>query len=331
MWRRKNSPEKDIKQIHLFYFYYSFLEYNNSNSQQRVEPMDINSLTAFLAVAETGSFSLAAEQLHLTQPAVSKRIALLERDLGTRLFDRIGRKVTLTEAGLQLRPRARHLYLEVADIQREITNLSGQVRGTLVMGTSHHIGLRRLPPILKQYSRLYPDVALDIRFMGSESACAAVEHGELELAIVTLPTRVPDNLRTETIWGDPLRFVVSPDHPLGRKAKPSLQDLFNYPAVLTTSGTYTRQVMEQAMQPYGINPKVGMATDYLETLKMMVTIGLGWGLLPDTMIQDGQLRILSFEGLNLSRNLGVVIHRDRTPSNASRAMQEICLARESNS
>ncbi|MDH5778224.1 MAG: LysR family transcriptional regulator, partial [Gammaproteobacteria bacterium] len=133
--------------------------------------MDLNNLTTFVAVAETGSFSQTSEQLFLTQPAISKRIAALEDELGTSLFDRIGRSVSLTEAGQALLPRAHKILLEVEDSRRAISNLSGNISGKLSIGTSHHIGLHRLPPVLRQFNIAYPDVELDIHFMDSEEAC----------------------------------------------------------------------------------------------------------------------------------------------------------------
>ena len=108
--------------------------------------MDIPSLRGFLAVAEHGSFSAAAEELHLTQPAVSKRVAQLELGLGQRLFDRVGHRVLLTRAGEVLLPRARCILQEISDTRRVLANLRGLVDGSLSIVTSHHIGLRRLPP-----------------------------------------------------------------------------------------------------------------------------------------------------------------------------------------
>ena len=130
--------------------------------------LDTPSLQVFISVADTDSFTAAGEQLFLTQPAISKRIAQLEEQLGARLFDRIGRQIHLTEAGQALLPRARAVLREMEDISRSITNLSGRVAGKLRIGTSHHIGLHRLPPILRQFSRQYPDVQLDIHFIDSE-------------------------------------------------------------------------------------------------------------------------------------------------------------------
>lgn len=287
--------------------------------------MDINALKAFLAVAETASFSVAAEQLHLTQPAVSKRVASLEEELNTRLFDRISRRISLTEAGRQLLPRAQRMIYELEDIRRSISNLNGEVSGRLTMGTSHHIGLRRLPPALKRYSRDYPEVQLDIRFMDSETACSAVLQGDLELAIVTLPTEPIANLTTRPIWHDPLLFVVSREHPLASRRRVSLADLVSYQAVLVAKGTYTQRILERALQPLGLSLKIGMATNYFETLKMMVSIGLGWSLLPETMTHDPDLKVLDISELQLSRTLGAVTHTNRSLSNAAQAMVDACL------
>ncbi|BBI62424.1 hypothetical protein HSBAA_37300 [Vreelandella sulfidaeris] len=157
--------------------------------------MDTQSLQAFLAVAETQSFSRAAEQLYLTQPAVSKRIATLESQVGARLFDRIGRRIALTEAGNVLLPQARHILFTVEDSRRALANLSGQVGGKLTLATSHHIGLHRLPPLLKQYTQRHPEVELDLHFLDSELAYQGVLDGTLEMAVVTLAPTLMSSYR----------------------------------------------------------------------------------------------------------------------------------------
>ncbi len=286
--------------------------------------MELNELNAFVAVAESGSFSQAAERLYLTQPAVSKRIAALEQKLGARLFDRIGRRIGLTEAGLHLLPRARGMLDEMNDIQRSLSNLSGMVKGTLSMGTSHHIGLHRLPPVLSRFSKQYPEVRLDLHFLDSEDACSAVEHGDLELAIVTLPPDPSPNLDITEIWPDPLEFVVNEDHPLASSKEITLQELAGYPAVLPGSGTFTRNILEQALAPLGIEIEIAISTNYLETLKMLVSTGLGWSLIPRTMIRDTQLHILNVKEIQIERSLGTVTHRGRTLSNSAAAMMELC-------
>lgn len=288
--------------------------------------MDIAGLQAFLAVAETGSFSRAAERIYLTQPAVSKRIAALEAELGTPLFDRIGRRVGLTEAGRTLLERAHAILKQLEDIKRTIANFSGTISGELSLATSHHIGLHRLPPALQQFHQRYPEVRLNLRFMDSEAACSAVERGDLELAIVTLPPRIPAVLQTHTIWDDPLEFVVSPNHPLAAMQKVALRQLTDYPAILPGPGTFTREIVLSAFGPLRERVQVGMATNYLEVLKMLAAIGLGWSALPRTLI-DASLKVIQIKNVRLQRVLGIVVHGGRTLSNAARAMIEIVTAK----
>lgn len=114
--------------------------------------MDLANLSAFVAIAGHGSFSSAAEALHLTQPAVSKRIALLEAQLSARLFDRLGRQVVLTEAGLALLPRAQRILAELDDTRRVLEHLGAAVGGRLSLATSHHVGLHRLPALLRRFA-----------------------------------------------------------------------------------------------------------------------------------------------------------------------------------
>ena len=281
--------------------------------------MNIEDLQAFLSVARNASFSLAAEELHLTQPAISKRIANLESQLDTRLFDRIGRKVSLTEAGQALLPRARSILLEVEDSRRAISNLSGRIGGKLSIGTSHHIGLHRLPPVLRQFNTDYPEVELDIHFMDSEEACRAVEHGDLELGIVTLPLTPSSLLKTLEIWPDPLSIVVGKSHALAKQRQVSLEILSRHTAILPATGTYTREVLERAIEHSNSKLKVGLATNYLETIKMMVSVGLGWSVLPESML-NREIKSLPLKDIHLHRTLGIVWHAGRTLSNAAIAM-----------
>ncbi len=284
--------------------------------------MDISALQAFLAVAETGSFSRAAERIYLTQPAISKRIAGLESELGARLFDRIGRRVQLTPAGAALAARGRALLKDFDDVRRVITNLAGTIGGELRLAMSHHVGLHRLPPALKRFHETYSDVRLDLRFMDSEQACQAVLHGELELAIVTLPPEKMAPLHLEQIWDDPLDIVVGRDHPLARETSVTARQLLDYPAILPGPGTYTREIILKALGSFRHRIQVGMATNYLEVLKMLATIGLGWSALPRTMIDDS-LKVVQIGKGRMVRRLGLVTHGGRTLSNAAQAMIRI--------
>lgn len=282
--------------------------------------MDTASLNAFIAVAETGSFSGAASRLQLTQPAVSKRIAALEVATGTRLFDRIGRRVGLTEAGRALLPRAGAILRDIAAAERALRELGGSVRGRLAIGTSHHIGLHRLPPLLREFSRRHPEVDLEIDFMDSEKAHEAVLQGRLEFAVMTLdPAGNDPRLHARTVWDDPLSAMVAAEHPLAELRAPRLEDLAAWPAVLPGAGTYTGQILRALFAARGVALRVGMSTNYLETLRMLASIGLGWSVLPDTMLSE-DLRRIPLEGLQLERKLGYVLHRDRSLSNAARAL-----------
>ncbi len=284
--------------------------------------MDISALQAFIAVAESGSFSRAAERIFLTQPAVSKRIAALEQDIGARLFDRVGRKIHLTPAGEALLSRTRAVLAELEDIKRDITNLSGTIAGELSVATSHHIGLHRLPGPLKRFHETYTQVRLNLHFMDSEKACNAVARGELELAVVTLPPSAEPPLRVEKIWDDPLDIVVSRSHPLAQVKRVQPAMLLDYPAILPGPGTYTREIILNALGPLRDRIQVGMATNYLEVLKMLAAIGLGWSALPRTMI-DGGLKVVQIEKMEIRRELGIVTHEKRTLSNAGQAMIRI--------
>lgn len=284
--------------------------------------MDTQALAAFLHVAETSSFSRAGERLFLSQPAVSKRVAALEAELGTPLFNRIGKSVSLTAAGEALLPYARRVQQEIADGQRALKQLSGEVAGRLAIGTSHHIGLHRLPQLLKAYTLRYPLVDLDLQFMDSEVACEAVLAGRLELGIVTLPSTPLPKLRTRLVWPDPLAVVVAPNHPLASRKRPKLGDLAAYPAVLPDEGTYTHRIVKSALQAHGLEPQVRLATNFLETLKMLVAIGLGWSVLPRSMLDDS-LVALPITELKIGRELGVVWHERRSLGNAARALLEL--------
>jgi DNA-binding transcriptional LysR family regulator len=280
--------------------------------------MDTQSLTAFLAVAENASFSGAAQRLHLTQPAVSKRIAALEQQLDCKLFDRIGRHVHLTESGRALLPNARKILLDIYEAQRQINDLQGEVAGRLNMGISHHIGLHRLPPVLREYSKRYPEVHLDIDFMDSEQAHQLILQGEMDLAVITLAPSKEEQLQFISVWEDPLTIAVSLDHPLAQFDSVDIETLAQHTALPPGLNTYTGQIIKTLFDEAGLKMDIGMSTNYLETIKVMVSIGLGWSILPETLL-DESVKPISLQGQSLSRTLGCVHHRNRSLSNAAEA------------
>ncbi len=284
--------------------------------------MDLAALNAFIAIAETGSFSAAAERLFLTQPAVSKRIAGLEAQLKVRLFDRLGREVGLTEAGRALLPRAYQILGVLDDTRRALSNLNGEISGRLTLATSHHIGLHRLPPLLRAFTRAHPHVALDIQFLDSEVAYEEVLHGRAELAVITLAPETREPIRASLVWNDLLDFVAAPEHPLARNANVTLADVAQHPAVFPGGNTFTHHIVRRLFEHEGLTPNIGMSTNYLETIKMMVSIGIAWSVLPRTML-DSQVTTLPLPGIQLTRQLGYIVHSERTLSNAARAFMAL--------
>ena len=280
--------------------------------------MDIQSIKAFITVSETGSFSRAAEALFLTQPAISKRIQALEHTLGITLFDRIGKSVRLTEAGHALLPSCRRILDEIAESQRIISNLRQSTSGILSLATSHHIGLHRLPPVLREFASSYPDVELKLSFMDSEQACRQIINGTIEVAIITLPVEGNDRLELKPVWHDPLCIAVSRQHALASETSCTIKRLLKYAAILPSRGTYTRQLIDDAL---GLDASVNtlLETHYLETIKAMVKTGLGWSMLPQSML-DESLTALDIKQVRTTRQLGTVVHSMRTKSNAANAM-----------
>lgn len=275
--------------------------------------MHFNDLRTFLAVAENASFSAAAQQLHVTQPAVSKRIQALEQSLDSQLFDRVGKRVYLTEAGTILIPQAQQMLAMLSDTEKRLRNLSEQITGTLNLATSHHIGLHRLAPVLHAFTAAYPDVRLNISFEDSEVAHDMVRHGDIELAVVTLNPEGDEQLKYQTVWHDALHFVSANDE----LAAGSMIDLAQEPCVLPGTGTYTGRIVLQRFAAVGIDLSPEMSTNYLETIGMLVSVGLGWSVLPQSML--GDLHVLDIDCPEMSRTLGCVTNPARAISNPAQA------------
>jgi len=292
--------------------------------------MNWNELLAFIQVADRKSFSRAAEALYLTQPAVSKRIASLEQDLGIRLFDRVGRSVFMTEAGSILYPRALTMLQVQADTTKLLENLHTRIDGSLRMATSHHIGLHRLAPVLKDFSRKFPQVQMDIRFVDSEVAQSMVLEGSSELAVVTFDPQTDNLLEYHTIWNDELSFVCAPELSISRDQSNSLQSLISVPCILPGPNTFTGQIVTRLFEKAGLVVQPRMRTNYLETIAMLVSIGQGWSVLPTSMLNQ-LVRKFEVHCAPLSRTLGGITHPERTLSNAGSAFMDILKQHADNS
>ena len=291
--------------------------------------MQINQINAFLAVAELESFSLAAERLHITQPAVSKRIRQLENHIRAELFDRIGKRSVLTPDGRAFKPHAERILQELQSYRSSLSRQQQTPSGSLSFATSHHIGLHRLPQVLRDFKIRYPRVDLDLHFMDSEDACVAVANHDLELAIVTLPELADERLDCEAVWIDDLVVVVAPDHPLAAGVEIDPAQLPGHSAILPSIGTFTRKIIDNLFAADRQGLDIVLETNYLETIKVMVSANLGWSILPSSML-DSSLSGHRLRGLDVFRPLGIVTRRKRTLSLSSSAMIDLLRASREN-
>ena len=285
--------------------------------------MDRASLESFILVAEHQSFSRAAELQHITQPAISKRITNLEKLFDAQLLARHNKAVQLTHSGAVLLQHAHKLIEAMNDCQTAVRNTRQKIAGNLKLGVSHHIGLHRLPTFLKMFADIFPQVQLQIRFIDSEEAVPLIHSGTLELAIITLADKPPAFIQQQTIWHDPLHFVVSGDHDLALRntdRPTSLAELSDCPAILPGSNTQTGQLIRALFQRHGLEINHYIETNNLETIRMMTSIGLGWTVLPRTMLNKQLQGLILDQSIRPpTRKLGYLHHRSRVISAAAEA------------
>ena len=276
--------------------------------------MDFYQLSYFKKVAETRSVSRASEELLLTQPAVSKQIKALEDELGEKLFDRVGKKVFLTRAGEVLYTYAEKILRSVQEAKTAVMDMSAECSGELVIGTSDHISLHRLPDLLKKYISAFPKVDLKLRCHRSETILEMVNKNQVDLGVITLP-ETTHNLASKTIWEDPMSLVFPTNHPLGAFSAIRLKDIASYGMILPEAGTTTRNTIEAAFSKKKLAPNVAMEVAYIETIKGLVKAGLGISILPDKAVEQeisgGILMKANVLDTDFKRNLGVVYLREK--------------------
>lgn len=278
--------------------------------------MNSTELDTFITVAEVASTSTAAQQLHVSQPAVTRRIQALESALNTPLFDRVGKRLQLNQAGRLFLPQAQAILQAWQSARQQLSDLADSVTGVLNLATSHHIGLHRLAPVLHTYRDRFPEVEMNITFEDSEVAHDMVREGKIELAVATLDPRGSADLNSTQIWHDPLVFMAKQ----GWQA--SMAELAEHPCVIPGTATYTGRIVVERFQQAGIKLRPEMSTNYLETIHMLVGVGIGWSVLPLSM--RGELEEIEVTDLGqpMYRNLGVVTHPERQLSNAASAFLE---------
>lgn len=283
--------------------------------------MDIDAMLAFVNVVNEKSFSNAAKALHITQPAITKRIQNLENRLNVKLFERLQREIVLTEAGTTLLPHARSILHNFENALQAIRDIDTSISGSLRIVASHHIGLHRMPLILKAFSQNFPDVTLQLNFVDSESAYPELKDNIADIAFVTIPNDLKQGFVCHLEWDDPMSFVCSRTHALAKLTAVEPKDLSLHNAILPSKSTLTYRVVETIFRDNQLALNANIPTNYLETMKMMADVGMGWSVLPNTMI-DENLQVLPVQIPLLTRKLGAISYRRKHLSNAAAAFIE---------
>lgn len=284
------------------------------------EIMDVKSIVTFLEVANTKSFSVTANNLNVTQPAVSKRVATLETQLSTRLFDRVGKRVHLTEAGKLLIPSAQKIAAEVDQIEAQISRLNDTVAGILSLGVSPYVASGYLPEYLKYFSAEFPDVKISLEVRQSQQLLEELKNGMFDIGLCELDKPQNEDIKQHYICREMLCCAVSEHHPLGEFSNTSIEELIQYPAVLPPPDSTSRVQLSNALALNGYREKQHIDVPDFNTLKSMIDSGIGWGFLPETMCQsDDTLRILNVEKITLAISTFLVHLHGRTLSHAATA------------
>ena len=258
-------------------------------------------LKVFHTVARLLSFTKAAEELHMTQPAVTFQVRQLEEYFNTRLFDRTHNKVNLTPAGERVAEFAERIFDLYSEMENTVRDLTGEISGALTIGASTTIAEYMLPALLGEFKNQYPEINLRLKVSNSEGIVSMVEHNVIDLGVVESPVS-NKNLIVEVCHIDQLVVVAAPTHELakrGRKVKAS--DLVRYPFVSREEGSGTREVIMQYLLDEKVNPgelNFSLELGSPESIKGAVEAGMGITILSRSII-DKELKLNTLVALEL--------------------------------
>ncbi|MEX8193378.1 LysR substrate-binding domain-containing protein [Comamonas guangdongensis] len=274
-------------------------------------PFTLDQLEVFTLVLDTGSFSAAAHHLGVSQPAVSAQVRELERKLGTRLLERVGRSVGPTPAGVALAGHARALLESGRQAAEAVSSLAKGVSGTVRLGTGATACLHLLPPLLQRIRKEHPALHVVVSTGNTDDIVRQVELNALDLALVTLPVAS----RAVTV-APALRDEFVAVAPIGAEPLPAAvraRDLADIPMVLFEPGSNTRQQVESWLLAAGLRVRPAMELGSIEAIKEMVSAGLGCSILPAMAMRDADRKRLQTRPLKpaLSRELGIVMRQDK--------------------
>ena len=273
-------------------------------------------LRTFLTVIKLGSFTRAAHELSLTQPAVSGHIAALESEFGMALFNRTGKKIVLTDAGSILQKGARDILDRVEDLKGELNDLKALRGGTIRIGASKIIGVYMLPRILMAFRDQFPDIELQISIHSAHTISAQVEDNAYDLAIVGEGDQIASrNIGTKVIGEDRLVVIASPHHPLANRQFVSIKDLGDEPFILSGRLTASLQSLKAQLSELGVNLKSSIEMDEAGAIKRAVEEGAGLAILSRSVVErellEGRLVELELENHVLKRNILMLWRQDR--------------------
>ncbi len=271
--------------------------------------MEIRQLRAFVAIAESGTFTAGALRVHVTQAAISMQIRQLETEIGAKVFVRAPRHVILTEAGEQLLRRARHILREHDAALDEIAELAGAERGRLRIGSASAMVLtEQLPSILKDLRKQHPAAEISVMSGTSEVLVDQILAGEVDIAFVSLPVDVR-GIKTERLSEDQLVAIASPQHKLAKQRTISAYTLAGERLILGERGGNTRRLIDQFFAQAGVSLHVAMELSRQQAIKRMVEEDMGVGIVPLQSVKDevekGRLIRWWIEGAQINWELGI--------------------------
>jgi DNA-binding transcriptional LysR family regulator len=286
-------------------------------------------LTVFRAVAAQRSFRRAAEQLYLSQPAITHQIKALEELAGLPLFDRSGREITLTAAGAVLLKYAEQSRGVLEQAAVELASLRGQVSGTLRIAASTTIAQYILPPLLGSFLRLHPAVHVELESSNTESVADAISNGRASLGLVEGPPHA-GQLRSEIWLEDELVLLVPPSHEWAGQRSTTIQQIAAVPLLMRERGSGTREVIETTLESAGLPARdlhIAIELNSTEAILGCIESGVGVGFVSRSSVQRqlamGTLAIVPVTGLTIPRNLLLLTPAGPEPTGAAAAMMDL--------
>lgn len=293
--------------------------------------MNLDQLNVFLAVSKHLHFSRAAEELYLTQPAVSASVARLESEFGLKLFHRIGRRVELTDAGRFLVREGQYLLEQVSQLERRLLEFNALKRGVLTIGASFTVGNYWLPLALKLFRDSHPTIDVHCGLGNAEQVLEGTIRGEYDLGFISgsIKDSLPDYLTSEAVGEESLCVVVGSDHPWFGIEQLETTELSNAGWVMREKGSGTRQMFADGLIRLGINIDylpISMVLNSSEMVKMLVLQGGGVAALPESMIRQeaslGKLWTIEVNGLTMQQSILMIRHAQREYSSLIGAFEQ---------